>query len=420
MKKSAAVFVAFCLLVLPASLQARDDGSPSAAERDTPEQQSDASSTTPADEDGKVANDANDANAEYEDLEGDKLEPLLIRPIDMGLGIPKFALHGFGDVGYNAEWVDFSGAPNDSTNYFLVGGLDIFITAKLSDDFSFLSETDLHFSGSETELDVERLLLMYEYRDWLKVNLGRGHTALGYWNRYYHHGAWLQTTINRPLYLFFEHDGGILPVHFVGFEVLGNVDVGVGLLSYVAFISNGRGQEPGDVQITEAFNPAKAAGFLLRYSPNAISGLGFGVSGYFDEIPADDAAAPARPESMREYIYSGHLFYVEGPWELLAEGSWIIHDDRVADTKHRSAGAYGQVAYRWRTLKPYYRFDWMSIAEADPFYALTDPRAEDTREHTVGVRWDVRAFVAFKLEYRHRNSDSRDVNALGLQAAFAF
>jgi len=351
----------------------------------------------------------------------EEIETGQIPALDLGLGIPKLVLRGFADVGYQARWIDPSTANDESYNDFAIGGMDLFITSKLGGGFGFLTETLFGFRGEETEIDVERLLLMYDYRDWLKLNAGRGHTALGYWNQYFHHGKWLQTTVDRPILYRFEDEGGILPIHFVGVELFGSVDVGPGLLSYAATLANGRGKSADTVQITEDFNSAKAAGIHLRYRPNALSGFGFGVSGYFDKIPAD-TSVPARALSMREYIYGAHVFYVEGGWELIAEASGIIHDDRVAGKGHHSAGSYAQVAYRFGKLKPYYRFDWLSIARADPFYADPglNPAVEDTRQHTVGVRWDAASFVAFNLEYVHQNATSENVNAIAFQVSCAF
>ena len=351
----------------------------------------------------------------------EEIETGQIPALDLGLGIPKLVLRGFADVGYQAGWIDSSTANDESFNDFAVGGVDLFITSKLGGGFGFLTETLFEFHGEDVGIDVERLLLMYDHRDWLKLNAGRGHTALGYWNQHFHHGKWLQTTVDRPILYQFEDKGGILPVHFVGVELFGSVNVGPGLLSYSSTLANGRGKSADTVQITEDFNSAKAVGIHLRYRPNALSGFGIGASGYFDKIPAD-TSDPTRARSMREYISGAHVFYVEGDWELIAEASWIIHDDRVAGKEHHSAGSYAQVAHRFGKLKPYYRFDWLSIARADPFYA--DPNlnetVEDTRQHTVGVRWDVMPFVAFKLEYVHTNATSRDVNAIAFQASCAF
>ena len=65
------------------------------------------------------------------------------------------------------------------------------------------------------------------------------------------------------------------------------------------------------------------------------------------------------------------------------------------------------------------------MENGDPFY--TDPatggprfRAEDTTQHTAGIRWDLRDFLALKAEYRHLVGDSEREDAATVQASFAF
>jgi len=343
----------------------------------------------------------------------------LVRPIDTGLGLPELLVHGFGHVGYQAEWVDPDDGASRSNNNFVLGGMDLFFSSELAEDFSFLSETLFEFAGTEVDIDVERLLLLYQVRDWLKFKFGRGHTPIGYWNQRYHHGRWLQTSLERPLIFQFDDHGGGLPMHFIGVEVLGDIDAGSGVFSYSVLAANGRGDEPGDVQMTEDMNDSKAVGLLLRFAPRLLPGSGFGVNGYLDRVPPMRNNS-ARRKSMREYIYGGHVYYEGGAWEFFGEVQWIVHQDRVSDKNHRSTGAYVQLARSFGNWTPYYRFDWLSVADADPFYVGLSETFSDTKQHAVGVRWDLRSFVAVKLNYRYRDAGGENGNAIALEASFAF
>lgn len=336
-----------------------------------------------------------------------------------GLGLPRLSLNGFGDIGIQAKLSDPDGRGKSSSNEFTLGGMDLFITSELAKDFSFLSETLFEFEGSDSELDVERLLLHYDFRDWLEIKIGRGHTAFGYWNQRFHHGKWLQTTLDRPLIYSFDDHGGGLPLHFVGLEVRGGVETSCGILSYSAMVANGRGELSDDVQVVEDIDDTKAVSVRLRYEPTALRGFGFGVNGYFDKIPSI-SDEPDRSKSMREYIYGMHVFYTGELWEVLLEAQRIIHKDRVVGKSRRSAGAYAQVARSFGAWKPYYRFDWLTIADADPYYEGLGETFEDTRQHTVGIRWNVRSFVAIKLDYQYREADSEDASRVALEASFAF
>src|SRR5260221_286405 len=68
---------------------------------------------------------------------------------------------------------------------------------------------------------------------------GRSHPAVGYWNTAFHHGQWLQTSVNRPEMVKFG--GQFLPVHFVGLLAEGSVGSGGLSVRYHAGIGNGRG-----------------------------------------------------------------------------------------------------------------------------------------------------------------------------------
>ena len=117
----------------------------------------------------------------------------------------------FGDV----TLVD-SDAP-DSHSSFVLGDVDFFVTQNINDRLTATLELDFHaHDGGEIEADVERLWIRYEASDAFQIAAGRFHTPLGYWNRTYHHGTLIQDTVDRPFFIDWEHDGGVLPMHVVG------------------------------------------------------------------------------------------------------------------------------------------------------------------------------------------------------------
>src|SRR5262249_56020617 len=65
-----------------------------------------------------------------------------------------------------------------------------------------------------------------------------------------------------------------------------------------------------------------------------------------------------------------------------------------------SQGMYAQVAYRlpWmqRTLKPYYRFDYIHVPRSDAIFRSVVPVFHSS---TAGLRYDIARFAAFKLQY---------------------
>lgn len=338
-----------------------------------------------------------------------------------GPQLPSLSIGGFADVNYQVESFRPDGPDNDDVkNAFSLGDLDIFLTSQLSDRVSFLAEILFEFEEQGVNvIDVERLLLKYEYADWLNAVVGRGHTPVGYYNTHFHHGAWLRTTVERPLLFEFEDEGGILPLHFVGLELTGRtLDTEFATIGYNALVSNGRGRTLEAIQLSGDINDNKLWGFRLDVQPSGLEGLNLGASVIGDTIPSDPTV-PGREGSIDELIAGGYLVYLEDPIELLVEGQMIRHHDDELHRTFYSSGGYAQLAYRYRKLKPYYRFDLLRINGNDPFYAER-PQIQDTSQHTFGLRWDWATFAALKLEYRHRLSKDFDSDLGVGQVSFTF
>jgi hypothetical protein len=331
--------------------------------------------------------------------------------------VPKLEIHGFGHAQYDFSHSDHADVTKSDTNHFTNGGVDLFITSKLADQISFLNETVFEYGTNGTNiLDVERVLLKYEMDDRFNVSIGRGHTALGYWNQRFHHGTWLYTTTGRPIIYRFEDDGGILPVHFVGLEFSGLLKTSGGNLSYTSHISNGRGTVTDEVQLIEDDNDSKMGSISLTYEPQAIEGLGIGANFLYDIIP-DKAGTTDRGAEIDEIIYGTHAFYTRNPYELIMEAVVVDHYNHATTLKDLTVGGYGQIAYAIQKYKPYFRYDWLRIADRDPFFAGA---VADETSYALGLRYDLSTYNALKFEYRHADKDNEQKNEFTAQSSFAF
>src|SRR3989338_484435 len=330
---------------------------------------------------------------------------------------PKLELHGFGHVQYDYSQSDYSNDTQSDTNHFTNGGVDLFLTSQISDKLSFFNETLFEFrSNGSNVLDVERVLLKYDMQDWLKIAVGRGHTALGYWNQQFHHGTWMQTTTSRPIMYRVEDDGGILPVHYVGLEFSGILEAPGGSLSYASNVANGRGTIADEVQLIEDDNDSKMAGIRGTYEPEALEGLGIGANYLHDTIP-DKADTTDRGAEIDEDIYGMHILYLLDPYELIMEGMVTDHDNHDTTLGDTTVAAYGQVAYKIGKYKPYFRYDWLRIADRDPFF---QGLVEDETSYTMGLRYELTSYNALKLEYRRVDKDGSVSNEATLQSSFVF
>jgi predicted porin len=331
---------------------------------------------------------------------------------------PKLELRGFGHAQYDiSRQKDKTDGTKSDTNHFTTGGVDLFITSRINEQINFLNETLFEFDESGgARLDVERVLLKYDISDKFKVSLGRGHTALGYWNQTFHHGQWLMTTVGRPILYNWEDEGGILPAHYVGLEFSGALEAPGGELQYVSNVANGRGTITDHVQLIQDANDSKMLSSMVTYKPEAIDGLSVGGNFLFDLIPAKPDTAN-RDKEIDEFIYGTHLVYLRNPYEFIVEALAIDHYNRATELKDKTYGAYAQVAYKIKKYKPYFRFDWLNVTDSDPFYTGL---AEDVSSYTAGLRYDLSTWNAIKAEYRFSDFDKNSKNEATIQSSFFF
>jgi len=326
---------------------------------------------------------------------------------------PSLQIRGFGDVDFSAT--DVKGA----TSGFNMGELDLHLSSALSRKVSYFAEVTFNAQPTGYTLEVERSFVRYDYDDHFKLSFGRFHTPIGYWNTTFHHGTWLQTTVDRP---FVFMDGGTFtPIHMVGFLAEGSIPSGGLGLGYNVGVGNGRGsliERPGDAGDVNN-NRAWVAKLFAR--PAKPYGLEVGGSFYRDKI-----TLPGGPE-YREWIASAYLTWTKGAPEFLTEFENVNHRSISTNQVANSDAFYTQFGYRlpWleRPLKPYYRFEYTHMPLSEQVFAY-QPRVESI----AGLRWDISNFAAFKLEYRHLasypaqgvNPAQPAENAGFVQTAFTF
>jgi hypothetical protein len=320
---------------------------------------------------------------------------------------PSLQIRGFGDVDFSAT--DQRG----TTSGFDLGQFVLHIASPLSKKVTYFGEISFTAQPSQYNVEVERTLIRYDYNDYFKLSFGKYHTPINYWNTAFHHGLWLQTTISRPDMI--QFGGRFLPVHFVGLLAEGEIPSGIVGLNYQAGIGNGRGSiisragDSGDV------NNNRAWVVSLFSRPPSIHGLQVGGSFYGDEITSG-----ILPRT-KELISSAHIVLARETPEFLAEFANVHHEVPQTGRTFNSQAYYIQVAYRlpWndKKWKPYYRFEHIHLPAGEP--VLDFP---DTVQSTVGIRYDITEFAAFKAEYRNfeRGTNQPRFNGVFFQTAFTF
>lgn len=335
---------------------------------------------------------------------------------------PSMQIRGFADVDFGAT--DQHGT--NSNSGFTLGQFVLHISSPLSSKVSFFGETSFTAQAPGTsklppyKLDVERVLLRYDYNDIFKISFGKYHTPINYWNTAYHHGLWLQTTIARPEMIKFG--GQFLPVHFIGVLGEGEVPSGPLGLNYQVGMGNGRSTDIaragdfGDVNNNRAY----VVNFFSK--PIHIPGFQVGTSVYGDEITS---AALGFPRT-RELINSAHIVWIHETPEFLAEFANVRHYIPQTGQTFNSQGYYIQMAYRlpWfdKKWKPYYRFEHIHLPVGEPVFSIQN-NIQNFEGSTAGVRFDFTDFAALKAEYRNTQTGGAGqprFNGVFLQSSFTF
>jgi len=341
-----------------------------------------------------------------------------------------FELNGFGDVTYtNAD----ANNNNASNNGFALGGLDFYVAEQVSDRIDVLTEYVIEWGGDGFVGDLERLQIGYAFNNSNKIRAGRFHNLLGYWNTAYHHGAQLQTTIERPFFLAFEDENGVLPVHMVGLWYDGRFETSAGRLAVGVMFGNGASLTGDGTGPAIELNPDsggdsdndKAVSARIAFNPSAVRGLGVGISGQMGKVNITNIGGGVLNDQIDQVIYSADLEYLTTTIEFLAEFyAWSHDSNTLSMTFDKSNAYYVQLGYMVvDQVIPYVRFESLN-AKADPYFnsvgmtAMTDRLKEIT---TVGIRYDLNYRSALKVEWRATKDDmDGSYNEEAVQWSFSF
>ena len=342
---------------------------------------------------------------------------------------PSLKISGFGDVDFSAT--NLHGPSSGFGAQTLVlphsgfeeGQFTLHLSSALSPKVTVFGELTLtarNDAGTGTppaagfNAEVERVIIRYDLNDYFKLSFGRYHTPINYWNTAFHHGQWLQTSISRPEMT--QFGGSFIPVHFVGTLVEGEVPASGLNLNYNFGLGNGRAaviSRPGDFGDVNN-NRAWLANAFIK--PDKLYGLQVGGSVYHDEL--NPVVAPA----AREWIQSAHVVWHKETPELIAEFANVTHNPIQGGVTSNSQAFYVQTAYRLpfgqKLWKPYFRFEQIHVPKSDAIFRSVVPTFSGT---TIGLRYDISSFAAFKWEYRHY--DRRDLPAINgafIQTSFTF
>lgn len=338
-----------------------------------------------------------------------------VRPVDMstfaaqsehelkvGGGHARYSLNLFGDTYANAE----GGPRRAAKQSFGVGGFSMLFTGALENGIRFTAEPLVEFPGNAPAIDLERLHVRWTWKGFF-VEAGRTHLDVGYWNVAYHHGKWLQPTIERPRILRFEDDGGLLPIHWIGLTAGYTFELGAAArLLASASVGNSRGSIVDDLKNSADTTADKQLSAKLELKGVLHRELRVGVSGVRGKIaPQGVAVRPVLPDQrLLETIGNVYIALPADPLFAIAEGYAISHE--ATTRSWQTYAAFVTLGYAVHPrVTPYLRAERLvTTAGVDPFF-VPDPAAPavpelDVVEGIAGVRLDVSTWSAIKVEYQ--------------------
>ncbi len=385
--------------------------------------------------------------------------------MDAGMGgetikipiIPALKIRGFGDVRFLAANQNLAvihntpGSPLLSSqagrDTFSLGLMDLFITSKISEHFSYLTEIGFEADQATNGIgvDLERAQISYMPSDKFSMNIGRSHAMLGYYNTAFHHGTWFQTTIDRPRMFQFEDSGGPLPIHNIGVEAMGKIPGDKLGLHWFAEVGNGKQTYTLQSTVTPAIvladHTGKSTNVGMYLRPSAISGLQAGFNWYqaslvpiLSQLPSYGTPVYPFPNARgyyRQNIFIAHAVYITPSIELMVEDAEIRDVGRGTTQALYTSGGYAQVSRAFGEYRPYVRYQWLNPNFHDPNNAWVGRWVGPD----VGVRWDMNPFIALKTEFSHYDwkNFSQDangnqqlpilhktINQLGMQITYTF
>jgi hypothetical protein len=313
---------------------------------------------------------------------------------------------GFGDISY----ISRDASDEDG---FAIGQAVAHLSASLGESLSVFGEFSATAKDSEYSFEVERMIVKYDFSDTFKLSAGRYHTPIGFWNTAFHHGAWLQTTTTRPEMVKFGSK--LVPIHFVGVLLEGNIPVRRLGLTYKAGYGNGRHSNIARAGDAGDINGDKAWVLQLTSRPRNFYGLDVGLGYYNDEVELE------QDPNVKESTISAYAAWTKESPEVIVEFLHSEHESVLDSSDSGDVNAwYAQFAYRLKgdheQWKPYVRFEDQDIDDTDP---LLGSEGLNQRASILGVRWDFNPYAALKAEYRNEefNNGGRE-NNFRLQITF--
>lgn len=365
-----------------------------------------------------------DESTERLDEQEKRLDSLAGRVDELRFGTEKFLLSGYVAAGFTA--------PQHGDSQFNATFTPVFLW-KISDNLLAAGAVEFELEDNETGVMLEYANLNWTATDWLTLRGGVMLNPLGTFQEQLH-PAWINKLPSSPL--FAREEGGIVAENTLGVEARGGFRLGVGKITYSAFVTNGpslitSGDRAGQLELSDFsdVNSNKAFAGRIGYLP--LPELEFFYGAMINDVAPSDSGLAGINLVTHDFgvSYAAERDWLAGRIDARAEFVIVDFQDRVdlgsGPFNNDRSGGYLQVAYRptkagsiLRNFEPVVRWDFLSQPGGAP-----DP-ADETR-WTVGLNYWINPRTVIKAAYEF--DDVKDPtgtresnNAFLIQATMGF
>lgn len=275
---------------------------------------------------------------------------------------------------------------------------------------------------NDDEHELERLQVGWAPDDDWMIWAGRYHRPYSYWNTRFHHGQYLQTSIDRPALEEWEDDRGFLPSHATGLllEWNGTDKAGGGL--QIAVAAGAGPQFDNQLEPLDLLSPEKGhdlGGDLhIAYLPDALGEDQIGISFGATRIDSKESRLNDPPLSyIDQATASAYTDWQIRRWRLISALVYIrneLNSVGGTSTDQSFVAGYAQLQYeasdRW-TLYTRRENRW---GDRDNDYLKYFPESL-SQASILGVRFDFFRHQALTFELARNHSPSDDYSQVRIQ-----
>ncbi len=264
----------------------------------------------------------------------------------------------------------------------------------------FLSE----FAANSNHSHFGRFKLGWDLDSTNTIWVGRTHNPSNYWRDQYHHGGWLQPSINRPAIAEFEVPGGIIPAHSTGLLFEGGATVGnqrgwayIASYGYTATLDS-NGLELPNIIDTERSRHNVSLAFKLSYRFEALAGGNeIGILGSNNHITDRDNAIIENEQSLFGAFFNWHFSDLHIISELYFIENNLVNFSSVTNGTDEFVNGYIMADYGLNDDWSVYSRLENTKNEEGSLYLGRFPNFV-TKRNLLGIRYSINRSQMLKLE----------------------